>query len=50
MTSNKNEDEIVGLSNKNIRKEILLFKEEILKDIKGIQKEFSNKFNNLDIH
>ena len=48
MTSNKNEDEIVGLSNKNIRKEILLFKEEILKDIKGIQKEFSNKFNNLD--
>ena len=48
MTSNKNEDEILGLSNKNIRKEILLFKEEVLKDMKVVKKEFENKFNNLE--
>ena len=44
MSSNKNEDEIFGISQKNIRQDILLFKEEVLKDIKMVQKEFSNKF------
>ncbi len=48
MSSNKNEDEIVGLSHKNIRQDILLFKEEVLKDIKVVQKEFSNKFDKME--
>ena len=48
MTSNKNEDEIVGISHKNIRQDILLFKEEVLKDIKVVQREFSNKFSKME--
>ena len=35
MTSNKNDDEIFGISQKNMRQDILLFKEEVLKDIKS---------------
>ena len=47
MTSNKNE-ELLGMPQKNIRQEILLFKEEVLKDIKVVQKEFSNKFSKME--
>ena len=47
MSSNKNDDEIFGISQKNIRQDILLFKEEVLKDIKIVQKEFSNKFSKM---
>ena len=48
MTSNKNEDEIVSISNKNIRQDLLHFKEEVLKDLKVVQREFANKFNGLE--
>ena len=48
MTSNKNDDEILGISQKNIRQDILLFKEDVLKDIKTVQKDFSNKFNQME--
>ena len=48
MTSNKNEDEIFGISQKNMRQDILLFKEEVLKDIKTVQKQFSNKFAQME--
>ena len=48
MTSNKNDDEILGISPKNIRQDILLFKEDVLKDIKRVQKEFSNKFGKME--
>ena len=47
MTSNKKDDEIFQMSQKNIRQNILLFKEEVLKDIKTVQKDFSNKFNKM---
>ena len=48
MASNKKEDEILGISQRNIRQDILIFKEEVLKDIKNVQKDFSNKFNTLE--
>ena len=48
MSSNKNEDDIVGISHKNIRQDILLFKEEVLKDIKVVQKDFSKKFAQME--
>ena len=48
MTSNKNDNEILGISQKNIRQDILLFKEEVLKDIKVVQKDFSNKFEKME--
>ena len=48
MTSNKNDDEIFGISQKNMRQDILLFKEEVLKDIKAVQKQFSNKFAKME--
>ena len=48
MTSNKNDDEIVKFSQKNLRQDILLFKEEVLKDIKTVQRDFSNKFNKME--
>ena len=48
MTSIKNDDEIVKLSQKNLRQDILLFKEEVLKDIKMVQRDFSNKFNKME--
>ena len=48
MTSNKNDDEIFGISQKNMRQDILLFKEEVLKDIKTVQKQFSNKFAKME--
>ena len=48
MTSNKNEDEILSISTKNIRQDLLHFKEEVLKDIKIVQREFANKFNGME--
>ena len=48
MTSNKNENEILSITNKNIRQDLLHFKEEVLKDIKMVQREFSNKFIGLE--
>ena len=48
MTSNKNDDEILAISQKNLRQDILLFKEEVLKDIKMVQREFSNKFSKME--
>ena len=48
MTSNKNDDEILGISQKNIRQDILIFKEDVLKDIKIVQKDFSSKFDKME--
>ena len=50
MNSNKNENELLGLglSPKAIRQDLLLFKEEVLKDIKVVQKEFTNKFGRME--
>ena len=48
MTLNKNNDEILELSQKNIRQDMLLFKEEVLKDIKNVQKVFSVKFAKME--
>ena len=50
MSSNKNENELLGLglTPKAIRQDLLLFKEEVLKDIKIVQKEFANKFGKME--
>ena len=50
MSSNKNVNEFLGLglSPKAIRQDLLLFKEEVLKDIKIVQKEFANKFGRME--
>ena len=50
MSSNKNENELLGLglTPKAIRQDLLHFKEEVLKDIKVVQKEFANKFGKME--
>ena len=48
MTTNKNDDEILAISQKNLRQDFILFKEQVLKDIKTVQREFSNKFSNME--
>lgn len=50
MSSNKNDNELLGfgLSPKAIRQDLILFKEEVLKDIKVVQKEFANKFGRME--
>ena len=50
--SNKNEsknDPILNISTKNMKDDILLFKNEALKDFKEAQKKVSQKYNNLDL-
>jgi hypothetical protein len=39
---------MIGISNKNIRQDMLLFKEEILKDLKIVKKELSYKFAQME--
>ena len=48
MASSKNVDEILTLSPMAIRQDILLFKEEVLKDIKVVTREFSMKFSKME--
>ena len=50
MSSNKNDNELIGLglTPKAIRQDLILFKEEVLKDIKDVQKEFTNKFGKIE--
>ena len=48
MASNQKVDEILSLSPMAIRQDILLFKEEVLKDIRVATKEFSIKFTKME--
>jgi hypothetical protein len=50
MSSNKNDNEFLGLglTPKALRQDLILFKEEVLEDIKTVQKEFSNKFGKME--
>ena len=48
MASNEKVDEILSLSPMAIRQDILLFKEEVLKDIRVATKEFSIKFTKME--
>ena len=50
MNNNNDEknDPIFGLSTKNMKNDILLFKDETLKDFKEAQKKISEKYKNLD--
>jgi len=48
MASNQKGDEILSLSPMAIRQDILLFKEEVLKDIKVVTREFSVKFTKME--
>ena len=48
MTTNKNDNEVFGITQKSIRQDILLFKEEVLKDVKVAQREFANKFTKME--
>ena len=50
MNNNNDEknDPIFGLSTKNVKNDILLFKDETLKDFKEAQKKISEKYKNLD--
>ena len=50
MSSNKNDNELagLGLTPKGLRQDLILFKEEVLKDIKVFQKEFTYKFNKME--
>ena len=50
MNNNNDEknDPIFGLSPKNMKNDILLFKNETLKDFKEVQKKISEKYKNLD--
>jgi len=50
MSSNKNDNELIGLglTPKALRQDLILFKEEVLKDIKSVQKEFTYKFSKME--
>ena len=50
MSSNKNDNELIGLglTPKALRQDLILFKEEVLTDIKSVQKEFTNKFSKME--
>ena len=50
MSSNKDDNEflLLGLTPKALRQDLILFKEEVLKDIKVVQKEFANKFDKME--
>jgi seryl-tRNA synthetase len=50
MSSNKNDNEFIGLglTPKALRQDLILFKEEVLEDIKTVQKEFTNKFGKME--
>ena len=48
MASNQKVDEILSLSPMAIRQDILLFKEEVLKDIKVVTRDFSIKFTKME--
>ena len=48
MNTNKNDNEVFGITQKSIRQDILLFKEEVLKDVKVAQREFANKFTKME--
>jgi len=44
MNENKKDEELLKLSQKSIRQDILLFKEEVLKDVKNSERQFKKKF------
>ena len=48
-TNEGKNDPILGLNTKNVKNDILLFKDETLKDFKDAQKKVSEKYNKLDI-
>ena len=45
----ENNIEPFSLNSKNIKKDLMLFKDEILKDLKYMQKNITDKFNNINI-
>ena len=48
MNENKNEEGMPGTSRQSIRMDILMFKEDILKDMRGIQKTLDGKYMKTD--
>ena len=42
----KNKEDPFALNSKNIKMDLLLFKDEVLKDIKDMKKNINKKFNN----
>ena len=49
MTSKENNDPILGLNTKSMKNDILMFKDETLKDFKEAQKKVSEKYKYLDL-
>ncbi len=49
MTSKENNDPILGLNTKSMKNDILMFKNETLKDFKEAQKKVSEKYKYLDL-
>ena len=49
MTSKESNDPILGFNTKNIKNDILRFKDEALKDFKDAQKKVYDKYQNLDL-
>ena len=49
MTSKESNDPILGLNSKNIKNDILMFKNEALKDFKDAQRKISERYQGLDL-